>query len=85
MQFWTSTWEALVTITGGIIAVALLAVLVSKKSDTANVIHAAGSAFGNGLAVAVSPVTGDHNPTDLSYPNSGGLMGSLNPNSYFQH
>jgi hypothetical protein len=76
MQFWSSTWEALVTITGGIIAVALLAVLVSKKSATADVIHAAGSAFGNSLGVAVSPVTGQQYRIDLSYPSSGGF-GSL--------
>lgn len=78
MQFWNSTWEALVTITGGIIAVALLALLVSKKSDTAAVIQASGSAFANSLAVAVSPVTGAVPNPVLAYPNSGyGGMGSL--------
>ena len=59
------------TITTAIVAVALLAVLVSKKSNTAAVIQAAGSAFGNSLAVAVSPVTGASTKPNLSYPQSG--------------
>lgn len=84
MQFWSSTWEALVTITGGIIAVALLAVLVSKKSNTAQVIQSAGSAFGNSLGVAVSPVTGQQYKIDLSYPGSGGFggMGGLGSSAF---
>ena len=68
-----SLTEALVTIAVAITGVAILAVIVSKKSNTAAVIQAAGSAFGNSLAVAVSPVTGDANPTNLSYPSSGGF------------
>lgn len=72
-MFWNSTTEAIVTIATAITGVAILAVLVSKKSNTAAVIQAAGSAFGNSLAVAVSPVTGANTPIDLSYPNSGGL------------
>lgn len=71
MQFWTSTTEAIVTIATAIVAVALLAVLVSKKSNTAAVIQAAGSAFGNSLAVAVSPVTGAKTNINLSYPSNG--------------
>jgi membrane protein implicated in regulation of membrane protease activity len=70
MQFWNSTWEGLTTIATAIVAVALLALLVSKKSDTAKVIQAMGSAFGNSLAVAVSPVTGNDYQIHLEYPNS---------------
>jgi cephalosporin-C deacetylase-like acetyl esterase len=50
--------EEIATIAVAIVGVAILAVLVSKKADTANVIGAAGKAFGGALGVAVSPVTG---------------------------
>lgn len=50
--------EQVVTIAVAIVGVAILAVLVSKNSNTAAVITAAGSAFSNSLAVAVSPITG---------------------------
>lgn len=68
-----SLTEALVTIATAICGVALLALIVSKKSNTAAVLQAMGSAFGNSLGVAVSPVTGNSYNIDLSYPNSGGL------------
>lgn len=51
-------WEPVVTILGGIIGVAIIAVLVSQKSNTAGVFAAAGGAFSNVLSTAVSPVTG---------------------------
>lgn len=73
MNFWNSTWESIVTIAVAITGVALLAVLVSKKSNTAAVIQAAGSAFGNSLGVAVSPVTNSKMKIDTSYPSSGGF------------
>lgn len=50
--------EQVVTIATAIIGVAILAVLVSRRANTANVITAAGSAFSTALGVAVSPVTG---------------------------
>ena len=67
--------EAVVTIATAIVGVAILSVLVSKKSNTAAVIQAAGSAFGNALGVAVSPVTGDKLNINLSYPGSTGGFG----------
>lgn len=51
----------LVTIATAIIGVAILAVLVSQKSQTAQVIGAAGSAFAQDLGAALSPVTGGSN------------------------
>lgn len=62
--------EAAVTIALAIVGVALLSVLVSKNSNTTGVIQAAGSAFGNTLGVAESPVTGASYSINLSYPNS---------------
>jgi PRD1 phage membrane DNA delivery len=66
-----SLTEAVVTILTAIVGVAILAVLVGQKSQTSSVIQAAGSAFGNSLAVAESPVTGTSVTPTLSYPNAG--------------
>lgn len=68
--------EAVVTILTAIVGVAILALLVSKNSNTAAVIQAGASGFGNSLAVAIAPVTGDNATPNLSYPSSGGI-GSL--------
>jgi hypothetical protein len=69
-----SLTEALVTIAVAITGVAMLALIVSKKSNTAAVIQAMGSAFGNSLGVAVSPVTGNDYSINLSYPGAGNGM-----------
>lgn len=50
--------EAIVTIATAIVGLAILSVLVSRRSATSQVIGAAGSAFSGALGVAVSPVTG---------------------------
>lgn len=50
--------ERIVTIAVAIVGVATLAVLVSRRADTANVIKAAAGGFSQALATAVSPVTG---------------------------
>lgn len=50
--------EKITTIAVAIVGVATLAVLVSKRADTSNVIRSAGQAFSSALGVAVSPVTG---------------------------
>jgi PRD1 phage membrane DNA delivery len=60
--------EMLTTIATAIIGLAVVSVLVSKKAQTPAVIQAAGSAFGNTLGVAESPVTGASYNIDLSYP-----------------
>lgn len=62
--------EAMVTIGTAIVGVAIVALLVSKKSQTPQVIQAAASGFGNALGVAESPVTGAQYNIDLSYPGS---------------
>lgn len=68
-----SATEAIVTIATAITGVAILSVLVGKNSNTAAVIQSAGSAFGNSLAVAESPVTNASVTPNLQYPNSSGL------------
>lgn len=60
--------ESIVAIATAIIGVAILAVLVSRKSNTTGVIQAFGSAFNNALGVAVSPVTGATTAPNLGYP-----------------
>lgn len=58
------------TVLLGIVAVAIVAVIVSKNSQSPAVIQASGSAFSNALDVAVSPVTGNTSPPNLSYPSN---------------
>jgi len=53
-----SAGEQVVTIAVAIVGVAILAVIVSKNSNTAQVIKSAGDAFSGALGVAVSPITG---------------------------
>lgn len=52
-------FEPVVTIFSAIIGLAIVAVLVSQKSNTSGVFAAAGGAFSNAVSAAVSPVTGN--------------------------
>jgi PRD1 phage membrane DNA delivery len=52
-------FEPLVTIAAGVIGVAIIAVLVSNKAQTGNVLASAGGAFSNVLSAATAPVTGN--------------------------
>lgn len=49
---------ALVSILTAVVGVAMLSVIVSKNSQTPEVLTAGGNAFGNILGIAVGPVTG---------------------------
>jgi hypothetical protein len=51
--------EAIVTILVGITGVAILAVLVSRKSDTKSVIGALFGGYAKALGAAVSPIQGN--------------------------
>lgn len=75
--------EGVITIFSLIIGVAILSVLVSPKAKTADVIQATASGFGNSLAVAMTPVTGEHVKIDTSYPNQGqGVFGGIGMPSF---
>ncbi|MFA7335099.1 MAG: hypothetical protein WC130_12530 [Kiritimatiellia bacterium] len=63
--------EAVTTIAIAIVGVAILALIVSPKARTSQVIQASASGFGNSLAVAMTPVTGEHVNIDTSYPGGG--------------
>ena len=67
--------EMFVTIATAIIGLAIVSVLVSKKSQTPAVIQASGSAFSNALGVAESPVTGATYAINLSYPDTSMAFG----------
>jgi hypothetical protein len=63
--------NAIIGILTGVIGITILAVLVSQSSNTSNVLTAAGTAFGNILKAAVSPVTSSGSGI------SSGLLGNL--------
>lgn len=69
--------DSVVTLMAGIAAVAIVALIVSKKSQTPQVIQSFFSGYGNDLGVAVSPVTGNQYRIDLSYPGGSGLGAGL--------
>jgi len=50
--------SSIVTVLLAIVGVAILAVLVSKQSNTTAVIGAGASGFSNALGTALSPITG---------------------------
>lgn len=50
--------EPFVTIATAIVGVAILAVIVSRNSQTPDVLSAAGGAFAQALGAATAPVTG---------------------------
>lgn len=65
--------EPLVTIAGGVIGLAIIAVLVSKNAQTSQVAGSVGSAFANVLSAAEGPVTGQATAPNVQGPNSLGL------------
>jgi hypothetical protein len=68
--------EAVVTVALAIVGLAMLSVIVSRKSNTTGVIQSAASGFGNSLGVAMSAVTGEDYSISLAYPNQlGGTFG----------
>lgn len=67
--------NGLITIATLIATIAVISVLVSPKARTVSVIQATASGYGNNIAEAISPVTGQGATPNLSYPGSGGLAG----------
>ncbi|HEY6018431.1 MAG TPA: hypothetical protein VIY48_00570 [Candidatus Paceibacterota bacterium] len=64
--------DQIVAILTAIIGVAIIAVIVSNRSNTSNVISSAANAFSEALGTAVSPITGTANA------GMGGFTGGLN-------
>ncbi len=69
---WNTATEAIVTIVLAIVGLAVVSALFSKHANTSGILQAAGSALGNNIAVAQSPVTGSTVSPNLSYPSSFG-------------
>lgn len=67
-----NAFEPIVTIATAIVGVAIIAILVSQKSNTAGVFAAAGGAFSNALSAAVSPVTGSSAAPNVNAGAGGG-------------
>jgi len=66
-----SFMESASTIALAVIGLAIVAVIISKKSNTANVIQSAASGLANNIGVAISPVTGQSVGLHLDYPTGG--------------
>lgn len=72
--------EAVTTVLIAIVGVAIIALIISPKAKTSQVIQATASGFGNSLAVAMTPVTGENVNINTQYPNSG--FGNFSPENY---
>ena len=67
-------WETITTVALAIVSLAMLAVAVSRKAQTPQVIQAAASGFVNSLGVAEAPVTGAQYNIVTQYPGAGLVM-----------
>ena len=62
----------IISIVSGIIGLAIIAVIVSQRSQAPTVIGSAGSALANVIAAAVSPVTGNSVAPNVGSGGGGG-------------
>lgn len=62
--------EAMVTIVGLIIGLAMLSVVLSRKSNTAGVLQAGASGLSNTIGAATASITGEDLPLSFAYPNT---------------
>lgn len=56
MNMLSDVWKELLAIFGGVVTIAIISVIISKKSQTPAVLQAASSALANVVAAAVKPV-----------------------------
>lgn len=66
-----SFMEGVSTIALAVVGLAVVAVIVSKKSNAAGIIQASASGLANNIGVAISPVAGGSFNFDLGYPGGG--------------
>lgn len=64
----SSILESVTTIALAVVGLAIVAVIVSKKANTSNVIQSAASGFSNSIGVASAPVSGASVGLSLGYP-----------------
>jgi len=60
--------EGVITIALAVIGLAMVSVLFSRNANTAGVLQAASSGFGNVIGVAAAPVSGASFAINLDYP-----------------
>ena len=70
--------DQIVAVATAIIGVAIIAVIVSKNANTAQVISSASNAFAQAIGTAVSPVTGGGGFSTQPINNFNNFGGSLN-------
>lgn len=70
--------ESLVTILVGLTGVAILAVLVSKRSNTSGVIGAIFGGYAKAVGAAVSPITGGNATGTGVFSGSGAYIDGFN-------
>ena len=63
-------WSGIVTVVTAIIGVAILAVIVSNRSNTATVLQNAGNAFSSIITAAIRPVSEEYLPWTTYGPES---------------
>ena len=63
--------EGVSTIALAVVGLAVVAVIVSRKSNAGGIIQAASSGLANNIGVAISPVTGSNPTFNLGYPSGG--------------
>lgn len=72
-------WSGIITVLMAIVGVAIIATLVSKNAQTAQVIGAASQGFGADISAAVSPVVGNANVLGgMTLSNPGGANSIYN-------
>lgn len=70
-------WQGIITVLLAIVGIAIVAVLVSQKAQTGQVIGAAASGFAADLEAAVSPITGSNALGGMTMTGPG--VGSIYP------
>jgi hypothetical protein len=82
----SAIWQEALAIFGGVVTIAIISVIISKKSQTPAVLQAASSALANVVAAAVKPINTattngnlGQNPftTPAVTPNAGGNAAGL--------
>jgi PRD1 phage membrane DNA delivery len=72
--------EAIVSIGALVVGLAILSVIVSGKSKTADVISSLSAGFANSLSAATAPVTGTSTAPVVSYNQGFGGFSNILPN-----
>lgn len=67
--------EGIITVATAIVGVAIIATLVSKNAQTANVLGAGGKALATSIQAATGPVTGSSGIASIGWTGGSPIMG----------